>query len=104
MFKPLYNQVLLSFTDPKERKQGVLMIPDTVNPESQMVEETVLAIGDGLHAEGGGRVPMSVKVGDKVLINRFSQVVIQGDKKYYLTAESNIAGILPDDSDKSQPG
>lgn len=98
MLKPLYNQLLLECPDEKDRKEGVLFMPETVNPASHMVEAKVLAIGDGLIGENGQRLPMSVKVGDVVLINRFSQIIIFRDKKYFLTPESNVAGIIPNET------
>jgi chaperonin GroES len=44
---------------------------------------------------GGKRVPMSVKVGDKVIFSRYGyEEVKMDDEEYYILKEDNILAVL----------
>ena len=74
-------------------KSGIV-IPDTADKEKPMLG-TVVAVGPGKWNEKGERVPMSVKVGDKVLFKKYGpdEVEVEG-KKYLVGDEDDILAIL----------
>ena len=105
--KPLGDRVLiepLSDEDKAKQSKGGILIPDTADKEKPM-EGKVIAVGDGkiLPAQGGSAsggentilVPLSVKVGDKVLFSKYGPTEIKIDDKEYLIAkEEDILGII----------
>lgn len=95
--KPLGDRLLIEATSEEEKttKSGIVL-PDTVDKKKKM-KGAVVAVGPGRITEDGKRIPMSVKVGDKVLFkepwsedNKFEE----GDKKYFLVEENEVLGII----------
>lgn len=74
-------------------KSGIV-IPDTADKEKPMFG-TVVAVGPGKWNEKGERVPMSVKIGDKVLFKKYGpdEVEVEG-KKYLVGDEDDILAII----------
>ena len=66
---PLEDRVVILPTDETESMRGGLYIPDTAKEKPTMGE--VIAVGPG-RFEKGARVPMDVKVGDKVIYGKYS--------------------------------
>ena len=83
-FKPLKDRVFVSYTEEMEKTAGGLYIPDSAKekPQSGKVE----AIGDDVK---------SLKVGDKILFDKYSGSKINIDNNDYLIIkEEDILGIL----------
>jgi len=93
--KPLFDRVLIKAFEAKEEKtaSGLLLSPNTATGEPLMGE--VVACGDGKFASNGELIPMSVSVGDKVMMNKNSgqTVKIEGEE-YKLLFESEIMAIV----------
>ena len=89
---PLADRVVVRSLEGHEQTRGGLFIPDTAKEKPQ--EGEILAIGPG-RFEDGGRVPMGVKVGDKVLFGKYSgtEVVIDGETLLILR-ESDVLAVL----------
>lgn len=95
--KPLSNYVLVELmeNDQKTTKSGIVL-PDSVEKKEQ-TKGTVVEIGPGKFSEKGDRVPMSVKVGEKVLFNKpwsDDKKIEEGNKKFFLVEESEILAIV----------
>jgi len=92
--KPLSDHVIVKpITEDEVTKTGIVL-PDTVDKEKPEKGE-VIAIGPGKLLDNGQRVPMSVKVGDKVMFKKYSPDEIKIDEEEYLIiSESDILGIL----------
>ena len=69
-FKPLHDRVLIEVLDGSEKTAGGIIIPDTAQENPQ--EGKVVAVGGGAKTEDGKKIPMDVKVGDKVLFGKWS--------------------------------
>lgn len=83
-FKPLKDRVFVSYTAELEKTAGGLYIPDTAKekPQSGQVE----AIGADVK---------SLKVGDKILFDRYSGSKINIDNtEYLIVKEEDVLGIL----------
>ncbi len=91
--RPLGDRVILKPLPTEERTRGGVILPDTAKEKPQQGE--VCAIGAGRVLENGDKVPMEVKVGDRVLYGKYSgqEVKIEGDE-YLIVKESDILGIL----------
>lgn len=70
-----------------------IIIPDTVSKEKPE-QGTVIAVGEG-RWEGGKRIPVSVKVGDRVVFSRYGydEVKVDGEE-YYILKEENILAVI----------
>ena len=66
---PLSDRVVVRAMEETEQMRGGLFIPDTAKEKPQQGE--IVATGPGKY-EDGKLVPMSVKVGDKVLYGKYS--------------------------------
>lgn len=93
-FKPLSNHVFIEpLKEEKATKSGIVL-PETAEKEKPMVGK-VLAVGPGKANEKGEVVPMSVKVGDKVLFKKYGPDEIEMDgKKYLVGSEDDILAII----------
>lgn len=91
--KPLEDRVVVKPVQQEERTKGGIVLPDTAKERPQ--EGTVLAIGPGRVLENGQRVPMTVKVGDRVLYSRYggTEIKIEGEE-YLILSERDIMAIM----------
>ena len=93
MMKPLGDQVLLKEREKKEKTSaGIILMNGT---EGSYVTADVIATGDGLFTQTGDRIPMTVKVGDVVMIHKNdtteNKKIKIDDQEYVLVRESDIA-------------
>jgi len=78
---PLHDRVLIKRIEEKESIKGGIIIPDSAKEKPQ--EGEVVAAGAG-KIEKGVRVPLDVKVGDRVLFGKYSGSEIKVDDEDYL--------------------
>ena len=89
---PLADRVVIKPSEETEQMRGGLYIPDTAKEKPQQGE--VVAVGPG-RTEDGKRVPMEVKVGDKVLYGKYSGTEVTIDNAQLLICrESDILAIV----------
>ena len=95
---PLGDRVVvrpLSEEEAGTKSAAGIIIPDTVGKEKPE-RGVVTAVGQGKWDEDGKkRIPMEVKVGDRVMFSKygFDEVKI-GDKEYFIVSESNILAVI----------
>jgi len=84
--------VVVSSLEGHEQTRCGLFIPDTAKEKPQ--EGEILAVGAG-RFDDGKRVPMEVKVGDKVLFGKYSgtEVMIDGEPLLILR-ETDVLAVL----------
>ena len=78
---PLHDRVLVRRLEEKETAKGGIIIPDTAKEKPQ--EGEVIAVGAG-KMEKGHRVPLDVKVGDRILFGKYTGNDIKLDDQEYL--------------------
>lgn len=79
--------------EPEETVRGGIIIPDTAKEKPQEAE--VVAVGDGKRDDEGKRIPMDVKVGERVLIGKYSGTDIKiGDDEFVIVREDEILGVV----------
>ena len=91
---PLADRVVIKALEDVEQMRGGLYIPDTAKEKPQQGE--IVAVGPGRFDEkGGSRVPMDVKVGDKVLYGKYSgtEVTVDGEQ-YLILRESDVLAVI----------
>ena len=89
---PLADRVVIRALEESESMRGGLYIPDTAKEKPQQGE--VVAVGPGRFDEGK-RVPMDVKVGDKVLYGKYSGTEVTIDNEQLLILrESDVLAVI----------
>jgi chaperonin GroES len=78
---PLHDRVLVRRLEGKETAKGGIIIPDTAKEKPQ--EGEVIAVGAG-KMEKGRRIPLDVKVGDRILFGKYTGNDITMDGQEYL--------------------
>ncbi|WP_335994891.1 co-chaperone GroES [Fusobacterium polymorphum] len=86
--KPIGERVLLKPIKKEEKtKSGILLSSKSSNTDTQN-EAEVIALGKGEKLEG-------IKVGDKVIFNKFSATEIEdGDIKYLIVNADDILAVI----------
>lgn len=95
---PLYDRVVVRPLTEQEMgttSPSGIIIPDTVSKEKPE-QGIVIAVGKGKWDEDGEkRIPLEVKIGDKVVFSKYGYDEVKVDgKEYYLVTESSILGII----------
>lgn len=92
-FKPLHDRVLVRRVESEEKTSGGLIIPDSAKEKPQ--EGEVVAAGDGARDDGGARVALDVKAGDRVLFGKWSgtEITLDGEE-LLIMKESDILGVI----------
>jgi chaperonin GroES len=90
--QPLEDRVVIMPDDEMETMRGGLYIPDTAKEKPTQGE--IIAVGPG-RFEKGARVPMDLKVGDKVLYGKYSgtNITLAGDEVVILKASDVLAKL-----------
>jgi len=92
-FRPLYDRVVVKRVQAEDKSSGGLFLPETAKEKPQEAE--VVAIGTGKLLEKGELRPVSVKVGDHVLLGKWSgdEIKLDGEELIILK-EDEILAIL----------
>lgn len=91
--KPLHDKVLIKRVDEETKTAGGIIIPDTAKEKPS--EGIVEAVGNGFRADDGKIIPMSVKVGDRVLFAKWGGTEIKvGAETRLIVKESDILAIV----------
>ncbi|HET8970165.1 MAG TPA: co-chaperone GroES [Candidatus Nanopelagicales bacterium] len=90
--KPLEDRILVKTLEAEQTTASGLVIPDTAKEKPQ--EGEVLAVGPGRFEEGQ-RLPLDVKVGDKVIYSKYggTEVKYDGEELLLLSARDVLAII-----------
>lgn len=89
---PLSDRVVVKSLEETEQMRGGLYIPDTAKEKPQQGE--IIAVGPGRY-EKDKRVPMEIKVGDKVLYGKYSGSEVTIDNEQYLILrESDVLAVI----------
>ena len=85
---PLHDRVVVRRLEEKETAKGGIIIPDTAKEKPH--EGEVTAVGAG-KIEKGKRVPLDVKVGDRILFGKYTgNDITVDDQEYLILREEEI--------------
>jgi len=92
-FRPLGDRVLVRRVEEATKTAGGIIIPDTAAEKPQ--EGEILAVGNGAVGDDNERIPLDVKVGDKILFGKWggTEVKIDGED-LLIMKESDIMGVI----------
>merc|ERR1711944_220160 len=92
-FIPLFDRILVQRAEAMTKTKGGIIIPE--KSQGKVLEGTVVAAGPGARNDKGDTVPMSVQVGDQVMLPEFGGTKQEFDKQEYaLFRESDIVAKL----------
>ncbi len=91
--QPLHDRVIVKRVEEEEKTKGGIIIPDTA--KEKPIEGLVVAVGSGKSEEGGKKVPLEVKKGDRVLFSKYAgtEIQIEGEEHLIMKEEDIIAII-----------
>ena len=91
--KPLNDRVLVLREDEEQKSAGGIIIPDTAKEKPQRGK--VVAVGSGKRGKDGKRIPLEVKVGDRILFSKYGGTEIKIDNvEHVFMREDEILSIL----------
>ena len=91
--KPLGNRVLVQRLEQEEKMKGGIILPDTAKKKQETAK--VVAVGPGKRLDDGQIEPISVKVGDVVLMDKYSgQEVTIDDEEFVILKADDLIAII----------
>ncbi len=84
--KPLGDRVVLRVVEGEETTKSGIVLPGTAKEKPMQGE--ILAVGSGEMVDGK-KVPLEVKVGDKVIYSKYAGTEIKIDGNEYLIVRQN---------------
>ncbi|WP_373020498.1 co-chaperone GroES [Thiomicrorhabdus sp.] len=92
--KPLHDRVVIRRVEEQQESAGGILLPGSAQEKQNKGE--VVAVGPGKASDSGAVVPMTVKVGDKVLFGQYSGQEVKDDKGETLIVmrEDDIIAII----------
>jgi chaperonin GroES len=92
-FRPLHDRVVVRRIEADQKTAGGIIIPDSAQEKPS--EGEVIAVGEGKRDDDGDRIPLDVKVGDRVLFGKWSgtEVKINGED-LLIMEEDKILGVI----------
>ncbi len=91
--QPLGDRIVVQREESEERTAGGILLPDSA--KDKPTRGTVISVGDGRMLETGGRAPLQVKAGDRVLFTSYAGENIEIDgEEYLLMGESEVLAVI----------
>jgi len=92
--KPLGDHLIVQTAEVDTTTKSGIVLPETADKERPQQGE-VIAVGPGRILDNGNRLPMAVKVGQKVLFKKYSPDEIKiDDKEYLVLSESDVIAVI----------
>ena len=92
--KPLFDKVVLKKVEAAETTKTGIRLPGSAKEQPQMSE--VVAVGPG-GLVGGKEVVMTLNVGDKVIVGKFTGTEVKlGGVEYNIVSQSDILAVIED--------
>ena len=90
--RPLLNRILVARPEATKMSKGGIIL----KKEEEVSWGTVVAVGPGRNDENGKIIPMTIKVGDDVLLPAYggATVKLSDHKELNIFREDEIVGIL----------
>jgi chaperonin GroES len=91
--KPLFGNVLVKPLEAETKTASGIILPDTAKKESQ--EGEVIAVGPGDTTPKGEKIPMTIKVGQKVMYKKWGGNEIKvGNEEWTIIEQKDILAIV----------
>ena len=89
---PIGDRVVVKPEPAEERTQSGIVLPDSAKEKPQ--EGTVIAVGTGRVLDNGQKIPVEVKIGDRIIYAKYGGTEIKvGQDEYVILSERDILAI-----------
>ena len=86
---PLGDRIVVKREEAETTTSGGIVLPDSAQNKPQKGE--VVAVGDGHVKSDGGKLPLTLQEGDRILFSSYGGEDIKiGDEEYLLLRESDV--------------
>ena len=91
--KPLGDRIVVKVLNREEKTKGGIVLPDTA--KEKPTEGEVKAIGSGKVLDSGQKLPIEVKVGDRIIFSKYAgtEVKIDGEELIIVRQSDVLAKI-----------
>jgi chaperonin GroES len=91
--RPLQDRVVLKPVEREEKTKSGIVLPDTAKEKPQ--EGVVEAVGAGRVLDNGTKVPLELKVGDRVLYAKYAGNEFKLDEvEYLIISEKDVLAVI----------
>ena len=91
--KPLGDRVVLKAAEVEEKTSSGIIL--TGNSQEKPQYSEVVAVGPGKDDENGKKIPMNVKVGQKVIFQQYAgSTVKMGDEEYTIVSQDSLLAVV----------
>ena len=91
--KPLGDRVVVKPVEREQKTKSGIVLPDTAKEKPQ--EGIVEAVGTGRLLDNGTKIPMELKVGDKILYAKYAGNEFKVDEtEYLIISEKDVLAIV----------
>ena len=91
--RPLGDRVVVKPVEKEERTKSGIVLPDTAKEKPQ--EGIVEAVGTGRLLDSGTKVPMELKIGDKILYAKYAGNEFKVDEiEYLIVSEKDVLAVV----------
>jgi chaperonin GroES len=91
--KPLGDKIVVKVLTREEKTKGGIVLPDTA--KEKPTEGEVMAVGTGKILENGQKLPLEVKVGDRIIFSKYAgtEVKVNGEE-FVIFSERDVLAII----------
>jgi chaperonin GroES len=91
--RPLNDRILVKRVEEETKTKGGIIIPDTA--KEKPAEGKIVAVGVGALNNDGVRVPLEVKVGDRILFGKYGgqEIKVEGEE-YLIMSEQEVLCVI----------
>ena len=94
--RPLHDRIIVKRVEEELKSKGGIIIPDTA--KEKPIEGKVLAVGEGKVRKDGTKLPMEVKVGDRILFTTYAGTEVKVDgEEHLIMKEEDVLAVLEKD-------
>ena len=91
--KPLGDRVVIKMSETEETTKSGIVLPGSAKEKPQLAE--IVAVGPGICDDKGNKIPMEVKIGDKVLMSKYAGTEVKFDgTEYTILKQGDILAIV----------
>ena len=91
--RPLQDRILVKQLEEEEKTAGGIIIPDTAKEKPQ--QGKVVAVGKGKILEDGSVRPLDIKVGDRILFEKYAGTTVKiGGEEYMIMREDDVLAVI----------
>lgn len=92
-YQPLFDNVLVKPLEPEQKTATGIILPDSVKEKPQAGK--IMAVGPGATDDSGKKIPMQVKVGQKVLYKKWGGNEVKiGSEEWTILEQKDILAVI----------